>query len=129
MRKMDNPNFEQSNIEYIQFWLLSPFLDMENHYTEGGDLYFNLGEVSEDILKDGMKSYENGLPINDDFSNVVETVWGRVSKQSSLSYAFDTSEGARERQDVGLDGLSNDDEYQFSSYKDYIDALRRKLSP
>ena len=121
MRKMDNPNFEQSNIEYIQFWLLSPFLDMENHYTEGGDLYFNLGEVSEDILKDGMKSYENGLPINDDFSNVVETVWGRVSKQSSLSYAFDTSEGARERQDVGLDGLSNDDEYQFSSYKDYID--------
>ena len=58
MRKLDATNFEQSNIEYIQFWLLNPFLDEEVDNKEGGDLYFNLGEVSEDILKDGYKSYE-----------------------------------------------------------------------
>ncbi|MDE6078054.1 MAG: cell surface protein SprA, partial [Muribaculaceae bacterium] len=55
MRKMDNTNFESSNVEYLQFWLLDPFLDDENPNKEGGDLYFNFGEISEDILKDGMK--------------------------------------------------------------------------
>lgn len=32
-------------------------------------------------------------------------------------------------QDVGLDGLRNDDEFTFSTYKDYLDKLRTKLSP
>ena len=62
MRRMDNTNFEQSNIAYIQFWLLNPFLDPDNPNYDGGDLYFNFGEISEDILKDGLKSYENGVP-------------------------------------------------------------------
>lgn len=57
MRKLDNTNFETSNIEYIQFWMMDPF-SVEGDTNEGGDLYFNLGEVSEDILKDGYKSYE-----------------------------------------------------------------------
>ena len=57
MRKMDNTNFEQSNIEYVQFWLMDPFMDPDNPNQEGGDLYFNFGEMSEDILKDGLKSY------------------------------------------------------------------------
>ncbi|MCH5216001.1 MAG: cell surface protein SprA [Muribaculaceae bacterium] len=129
MRKLDNPNFETSNIEYIQFWLLSPFLDPENPNTEGGDLYFNLGELSEDILKDGMKSYENGLPITNDSTYITETVWGKVSRQSSLTYAFDNTAGARERQDVGLDGLKNDEEFSFPTYRNYITQLRSKLSP
>ena len=62
MRKMENTNFEQSNIEYVQFWLLNPFMDPDNPNYDGGDLYFNFGEISEDILKDGKKSYENGIP-------------------------------------------------------------------
>lgn len=62
MRKMDNTNFDASNIEYVQFWMLSPFLDPDNDNLEGGDLYLNFGEISEDILKDGLKSYENGVP-------------------------------------------------------------------
>ena len=53
MRKLDNTNFEQSNIEYIQFWMLDPFMDSSLDNREGGSLYFNLGEISEDILKDG----------------------------------------------------------------------------
>ncbi len=127
MRKMDNTNFESSNVEYIQFWLLDPFLDPDNHNREGGDLYFNFGEISEDILKDGMKSYENGLPVDGNYDFIADTNWGRVSRQNSLTYAFDNTSNARLLQDVGLDGLPNDDEYSFSSYKDYLDKLRAKL--
>ena len=127
MRKMDNTNFETSNVEYIQFWLLDPFLDEDNHNREGGDLYFNFGEISEDILKDGMKSYENGLPVDGNYDFITETNWGRVSRQNSLTYAFDNNSTSRLLQDVGLDGLPNDDEFTFSSYKDYLDRLRSKL--
>lgn len=127
MRKMDNTNFETSNVEYVQFWLLDPFLDENNPNPEGGDLYFNFGEMSEDILKDGMKSYENGLPIDGNDQYMRETNWGRVSTQNSLTYAFENAESARPMQDVGLDGLPNDDEFTFHSYSDYLDGLRNKL--
>jgi cell surface protein SprA len=127
MRKMDNTNFDSSNIEYLEFWMLDPFLDESNPNTEGGDLYFNFGEVSEDILKDGMKSYENGNPVDGNRDYMSNTVWGRVSTQNSLTYAFENTSDARLLQDVGLDGLSNDEEYEFSSYKDYLDQLRNRL--
>lgn len=127
MRKMDNTNFENSNIEYLQFWMLDPFLDTENQNTEGGDLYFNFGEVSEDILKDGMKVYENGNPVDGNQNFMASTVWGRVSTQNSLTYAFENSENARPMQDLGLDGLSNDEEYSAPSYKEYLDNLRNRL--
>ncbi len=129
MRKMENTNFEQSNIEYVQFWLLNPFLDPNNPNYEGGDLYLNFGEISEDILKDGLKSYENGIPVDGNDQYLKETVWGRVTSQNSLTYSFDNSAGARKAQDVGLDGLPNDDEYRFPSYSSYLDKLRSRLSP
>ncbi len=129
MRKMDNTNFDSSNIEYLQFWLLSPFLDPDNPNVEGGDLYFNFGEISEDILKDGLKSYENGIPYDGNDQYLTETVWGRVSTQNSLTYSFDNATGSRLAQDVGLDGLPNDMEFNFPSYSDYLDKLRQKLSP
>ena len=124
MRKIDNTNFEQSNIEYIQFWMLDPFLDPNLGNDEGGELYFNLGEVSEDILKDGRKSYENGLPINGDTTYIFNTAWGKVSTQTSLTYAFDNTNGARILQDVGLDGLSNSEESTHQSYANYLNSLR-----
>ena len=120
MRKMDNTNFEQSNIEYVQFWLLSPFLDPENPNLDGGDLYLNFGEMSEDILKDGLKSYENGIPYDGSTTYLQETVWGRVSSQNSLTYSFDNATGSRSVQDVGLDGLPNDMEFTFPSYLSLI---------
>ncbi|MBP3299734.1 MAG: cell surface protein SprA [Muribaculaceae bacterium] len=129
MRKMDNTNFETSNVEYIQFWMLDPFLDPQLNNTEGGDLYFNFGEISEDVLKDGMKSYENGLPIDGSNQFITETNWGRVSTQNSLTYAFENAENARPMQDVGLDGLPNADEYNFPSYSSFLDGMRRTLSP
>ena len=128
MRRMDNPNFEQSNIEYVQFWLMNPFLDPENPNYEGGDLYINFGEISEDILKDGLKSYENGIPYDGDDQYLTETAWGRVSKQNSLTYSFDNNTGSRLAQDVGLDGLHNDQEFVFPTYQNYLDSYTRKLS-
>ncbi len=127
MRRMDNTNFEQSNIEYVQFWMMNPFLDPENPNYDGGDLYFNFGEISEDILKDGLKSYENGIPYDGNDQYLTESAWGRVSTQNSLTYSFDNNSGSRLVQDVGLDGLPNDDEFGFSSYKDYLDRLRQRL--
>ena len=129
MRRMDNTNLEQSNIEYIQFWLMSPFLDPEADNLEGGDLYFNFGEISEDILKDGLKSYENGIPYDGNDQYLTETAWGRVSTQNSLTYSFDNNNGARKAQDVGLDGLPNDDEFVFPTYSEYLEGLTRRLSP
>ena len=129
MRKMDNTNFEASNIEYVQFWMLDPFLDPDNNNLEGGDLYLNFGEISEDILKDGLKSYENGIPVDGNDQYLQSTVWGRVSSQNSLTYAFDNNTNSRLRQDVGLDGLINDDEFGFPSYREYLEALKQKLSP
>lgn len=129
MRRMDNTNFEQSNIEYVQFWLLNPFLDPENPNYEGGDLYINFGEMSEDILKDGLKSYENGIPYDGNDQFLKETVWGRVSSQNSLTYSFDNANGARLAQDVGLDGLHNDQEFVFPTYQNYVAGLTQRLSP
>ena len=130
MRKIEsgNINFEQSNIEYIQFWMLDPFMDPDLGNQDGGYLYFNLGEVSEDILKDGLKSYENGLPINDGDSTFVVTKWGKASSQSSLTYAFDNTNGARIKQDVGLDGLSTEEEFQHESYSKLVNWLNDNLS-
>lgn len=127
MRRLDNTNFEQSNIEYVQFWMMDPFLDPNLNNKDGGDLYFNLGEVSEDILKDGLKSYENGLPVNGDTTYIKNTVWGRVSTQTSLTYAFDNAAGSRVKQDVGLNGLSTDEEKTYPTYAEFLQRLRQVL--
>ena len=129
MRRLDVTDFESTNIEYIQFWLMNPFLDPDNPNLDGGDLYINLGEISEDILKDGLKVYENGNPVDGNNQFMKETVWGRVSSQNSLTYAFDNATSARLVQDTGLDGLLNTDEFNFPSYADYLSRLRARLSP
>lgn len=129
MRKIDQSDFETANIEYIEFWMLDPFLEDEEGLNNGGDLYFNLGEISEDVLKDGKKFFENGLPIDGDRSQVDSTVWGLVPRQQSTVYAFDNTAGARKRQDVGLNGLSAEEEGEYPTYKEFVDKLRAKLAP
>lgn len=126
MRKIDQVDFETANIEYIEFWLLDPFI--YNTTSTGGDLYFNLGEISEDILKDEKKFFENGLPVDGDMSKVDTTIWGKIPKQQSTVYAFDNTAGARALQDVGLNGLSSAEELQFPTYQQFLEKLRPKLS-
>jgi cell surface protein SprA len=129
MRKIEsgNTDFEANNFETIEFWLLDPFIN--NPDSPGGDLYFNLGEISEDVLKDEKKFFENGIPIDGDTTKVERTVWGLIPKQQSMVYAFDNTEGARKYQDVGLNGLSTQGEFAYPTYADYLNALESRLSP
>lgn len=134
MRKLDNTDFEKANIEYIEFWLMDPFLTNPDANFEGGDLYIDLGDVSEDILRDGKKSFEHGLPLNTEETMVDKTIWGRVAKTTSTVVAFANEAGAREKQDVGLNGLSTEEEFLFEyegkkPYADYVAALRQKVDP
>ncbi len=123
MRSLPVTDFEQNNIEYIEFWLMDPFVEDRN--APGGDLYFNLGNVSEDILRDGRKAFENGLPGRDGAEPAVPTAWGLVPKVQSSVMAFDNDPEARRRQDVGLDGLSSQDETNF--YTNYLQQLEGNL--
>lgn len=109
MRALNATNFEQGNVEYIQFWVLDPYVGAgASQNANTGKLYFNLGEISEDILKDGRKQYENGLG-PDQILASPRPIWGDVPASQSLVYAFDTSTN-RTNQDVGLDGLPNSKE-------------------
>lgn len=111
MRKIDATDFDAANIEYIEFWLMDPFIDNPN--SEGGKLYFNLGDISEDILRDGRKSYENGLPSNGEITNIDTTIWGRVPKLQAVVNAFSNEDNSRQYQDIGYDGLNSNDEATF----------------
>lgn len=113
MREVLTTDFEAANIQYIKFWMMDPFV--ENPEYQGGDLYFNLGDISEDVLRDSRMSFENGLPNSSNVINVDTTVWGRVPTIQAVVDAFDNSPGSRRYQDVGLDGLSDQDEQTFFS--------------
>jgi cell surface protein SprA len=123
MRDITSPNFESSNIEYIEFWLMDPYI-YNRETTKGGDLYFNLGNVSEDILRDSRKAFENGLPASNTVTDVDTTVWGRVSTDQMLKHAFTSADTAsRSRQDVGFDGLRDQDEKSF--YNKYLNKIEK----
>ncbi|MEL0455100.1 cell surface protein SprA [Flavobacteriaceae bacterium SZ-1-7] len=110
-RQITSTDFEQQNVEYIDFWLQDPF--QGNPSNPGGKLVFNLGNISEDIIRDGKKLYENGLPENGDVSLLQQTPtsWGTVVPQNqSLIYAFDTTGQERTNQDVGYDGYDDVEE-------------------
>ena len=125
MRAIESSDFNATNVEYIEFWMMDPFFEGQDQ-TNTGKLYFNLGDISEDILRDGRKSYENGLPTTDNVVNVDTTNWGRVPSLQALVDAFDSNSNSRQYQDVGYDGLSDEDERLF--FKNYLNILQSKLS-
>jgi len=108
-QRITSPDWEASNIEYIEFWLMDPYINNPDHL--GGDLYLNIGSISEDILLDTRKSFENGLPTVSNPTTVDTTSWGLVSNSQILVRSFDNSEG--ESQDVGYDGLDDNQEFKF----------------
>ena len=137
MRRMETTDFEANNIEYIEFWLMDPFVDPDGegelapYNTTGGQLIFNLGEISEDILKDGKKSVEQGLPPDGKVVNVDTTIWGRVPNLQTLVSTFNADYNSRPYQDIGYDGLNstrtdnqgiNSDEYSFF-YESYVKQI------
>jgi cell surface protein SprA len=134
MRALNTNNFDQANVEFIQFWIMDPYQNYSITTEEGlpqglnpndvsnqvGDLYINLGNISEDIVKDNRKMFENGLP--DDGAkinggNVNRTTWGDVPRNPSIIYAFSEQDDARINQDVGFDGLNDAEEGELLGVK------------
>ncbi len=130
MREIESTDFEATNVEYIEFWIMDPFTeDADNP----GKLYFNLGDISEDILMDSRKSYENGLPTSSTVTNVDTTGWGRIPTLQSLVEAFDNDPASRPYQDVGYDGLGDTDERSFfnsdNGMHPYLDSISDIFGP
>ena len=79
-RKIETNDFEAANIEFIEFWMMDPFLcpdgdcseDTYDYDHNGGELFINLGNISEDILKDSRKSFENGKVLTKYFGFINE---------------------------------------------------------
>ncbi len=134
-------DFDKTNIEYIEFWLLDPFINTSlgepdnprgliddginppKANTTGGTLFLNLGSISEDILKDERHAFEQGLPTDGstDPDKIIENEWGRITRQPYLNPAFDNSAEARTNQDIGLDGLRSSDEVDF--FDDFLNNI------
>ena len=126
-------DFDQLQVEYLEFWLMDPFISGEKgrvydgienqNNTTGGVLVFNLGNVSEEVIPDGSYGFENGLPANGSDQGVIRTPWGRVTTNQLFNRAFENNAQARANQDVGYDGLRNEAEASF-----YEDTYLSRLS-
>ncbi len=125
MREVLTSDFETANVQYIKFWLMDPFVEDTEH--EGGDIFINLGNISEDILRDSRKSFENGLPGSVDVKNVDTTAWGRVPTVQAVVHAFDNDIESRVYQDVGFDGLRDVEERLF--FSDYLQKSMLIVKP
>ena len=124
MRAIDFSDFETANVEFVEFWLLDPFLEKPN--MQPGSLYLNLGNISEDILKDSRKFFENGLPSPKDPNKVEKTIWGNVPKfQQQITPAFGSSPQERADQDLGLDGM--DDAAEAEHFQQFLTELENNL--
>ncbi|MET3539108.1 T9SS outer membrane translocon Sov/SprA [Chryseobacterium limigenitum] len=109
MRPISVSNFVNSNIEYVEFWMMDPYAD-GNNLGANPKLLLQLGNVSEDVLKDGQMQYENGLPTGSAPSTTTNTNWGTQPKQPPILYAFSSEGDDRRAQDLGYDGLSSEQE-------------------
>ncbi len=126
MRRLDTNDFETANIDYVEFWLLDPFIYTNRQGDAadyGGDLYLNLGEVSEDILRDGKKFSESNMPVDGE-GTFTRTAWGKVPQQPTQTYAFATTAGARQKQDVGLNGLTDEEERSQPAYARFLQGVQ-----
>ncbi len=110
MRSIDQTDFVTGNVQFIEFWVQDPFIKKPN--SSGGKLFINLGNVSEDILKDGRRFYENGLNTpNQPASIDNSSVWGKTPiNPVQVTNAFSNNPADRPYQDVGFDGLDDDSE-------------------
>ena len=137
MRQLVTNDFQTSNIEFVEFWVMSPYLDTTGAVggnpeaasgSMNGYIYLNFGNISEDIMLDSRKFFENGLPgPQTQGLRTVETGWGRAPLSQQITTAFDVNPDNRAAQDVGLDGLSDAEERVKFDY--YLQAAQAGLSP
>jgi cell surface protein SprA len=124
MRSLPITDLESVNYDYIEFWLMDPFT--YNSKSRGGDFYINLGTVSEDVLRDGYKAHEQGIPFPYDTSAMIATEWGYVPKNSALVNTFDSDGNSRIAKDIGLDGMNSELETLF--FGDFIKGIQGKIT-
>ncbi|MDR0386151.1 MAG: cell surface protein SprA [Prevotellaceae bacterium] len=124
MRSLPVTDLESANYDYIEFWLMDPFTYHPN--SKGGDFYINLGTVSEDVLRDGYKAHEQGIPYPYDTSMMIKTEWGYVPKNSALVNTFDSDGNSRTAKDIGLDGMNSELETLF--FGDFIRNIQSRIS-
>lgn len=126
MRYLRFSDFEALNVEYVEFWMLNPFMETDSRQDqdlgEKGEMVINLGNVSEDVLKDGLQFYENALPLDGEYVPKTTTVWGQVPNDSPLDDAFPNDPAKIEKMDVGLDGLNDTEESEH--FNNYVTAIR-----
>lgn len=132
-------DFDNQNMEYLEFWLLDPFIQGQNgrvldgrlnqNNTTGGDIYLNLGNVSEDVIPDGRHAFENGIPAaGGNAANTTEGIWGRVTNQQYINNAFDSDVNTRNNQDIGWDGLKSTEESAFTSFQGFVNAVNTNVT-
>ncbi len=129
-------DFDNINYQYLEFWMMDPFEKDANgkvldgrfnaNNNTGGQLQFHLGSVSEDVIKDGRQNFEQGLPVpnvplNTPTPDADVTDFGRATNQQYLTNSFSTQPGAREAQDIGLDGIDNSQERE--KFQTYLNQL------
>jgi len=123
-------DFDKTNIEFIEFWLMDPFIEglngrvlvgnnPVNNTDLSGKLTLNLGSVSEDVIPDDNHGFENGMPADGIITegNTHTSVWGRTTTQQFLTNTFDNSTSSRENQDIGLDGVNSETELNDTLYQ------------
>jgi len=125
-RSFETNDFEEANYEFIQFWVLNPFME-GNGGNVGGELVFHLGSVSEDVLRDSRRFFEHGLPRPGGADNTDTTVWSRIPRGINAVNAFDNDQAVKEVQDVGLDGFDNEGERDH--YSQYLTQLGNVVGP
>ncbi len=130
MRYMRFSDFEKLNMEYVEFWMLNPFIETDERkhdLDEMGEIVFNLGNVSEDILKDGLQFYENSIPQDGSYVPKTKTIWGDVPNDTPLDDAFPNNQDQIDSMDLGLDGL--DDRDESVRYAKWIQDVKNAFGP
>lgn len=130
MRGLFTVDFEAANIEFIEFWMLNPYMEKGDgsSISKDGDMYIDLGNVSEDIMRDGRQFFENALPTGPGIGSTANSTWGRVPVLPPVVNAFDNDPAKRPLQDLGLDGLDDDGEREY--FADWINIIQNSaLSP
>jgi len=126
MKELNNNDFEASNIEFIEFWMLNPYMEKTDGepVSDAGQMYIDLGSISEDVMRDSRQFFENGLPTGTNLVATDMSPWGRVPIEAPVVNAFDNNEASRLQQDVGLDGLDNGLERTFGDIGAWFNIIQ-----